>query len=118
MTISRENLSKAETVTVAAIEAGVPLLVEAGEIIAGFQGMVRRRALAELDAWLERARPSLVASFANGVTKDYAAVQAAISSPWSNGQTEGQITKLKLVKRQIYGRGKIDLLQARIVGAG
>ena len=81
LTISRENLSKGETVTVAAVEAGVPLLVEAREIIAGFQGMVRRRALAELDAWLERARPSLVASFANGVTKDYAAVQAAIASP-------------------------------------
>lgn len=118
LTISRDNLSKAETVTVAAIEAGVPLLVEAREIIACFQGMVRRRALPELDGWLDRARASLVASFANGVTKDYAAVQAAIFSPWSNGQTEGQITKLKLVKRQMYGRGKIDLLQARVVGAG
>jgi len=70
-----------------------------------------------LDAWLDRARLSLVASFANGVVKDYAAVQAAISLPWSNGQTEGQITKLKLVKRQMYGRGKFDLLQARVVGA-
>jgi transposase len=118
LTISRDDLSKAETVTVAAIEAGVPLLVEAREIIAGFQGVVRRRALAELDTWLERARPSLVASFANGVAKDYAAVQAAVSSPWSNGQTVGQITKLKLVKRQMYGRGKIDLLQVRLVGAG
>jgi transposase len=117
LTISRENLSKAETVTVTAIDTGTPLLVDAREIIAAFQGIVRRRALAELDAWLERARRSLVASFANGITKDYAAVQAAISSPWSNGQTEGQITKLKLVKRQMYGRGKIDLLQARIVGA-
>lgn len=58
MTIGRENLSKAETVTVAAIEVGVPLLVEAREIIAGFQGMIRRRALAELDAWLERAAPA------------------------------------------------------------
>jgi transposase len=37
--------------------------------------------------------------------------------PWSNGQTEGQITKLKLVKRQMYGRGKLDLLQARLIGA-
>jgi transposase len=37
--------------------------------------------------------------------------------PWSNGQTEGQITKLKLVKRQMYGRAKIDLLQARLIGA-
>jgi transposase len=42
---------------------------------------------------------------------------AAISSAWSNRLTEGQITKLKLVKRQMYGRGKIDLLRARIIGA-
>ncbi|MGJ0533273.1 MAG: hypothetical protein ACR65W_08465, partial [Methylocystis sp.] len=55
----------------------------------------------------------LVASLANGVIKDRAAVRAAIISAWSNGQTEGQITKLKLVKRQMYGRGKIDLLEAR-----
>ena len=40
-----------------------------------------------------------------------------IYSDWSNGQTEGQITKLKLVKRQMYGRGKLDLLQARVIGA-
>ena len=117
MTIGRERLSKSETVTVAAIEGGVPLLVDAREIIAAFQAMIRRKSLADLDPWLERARLSLVASFANGVTKDKAAVSAAISSLWCNGQTEGQITKLKLVKRQMYGRGKLDLLQARVIGA-
>jgi transposase len=116
MTIGRDGLSKAETVSVAAIESGVPLLVEAREIIAAFQAMIRKKSLADLEQWLERARTSLVASFANGVIKDQAAVSAAITSPWSNGQTEGQITKLKLVKRQMYGRGKIDLLQARVIG--
>ncbi|MCK3781316.1 transposase, partial [Ensifer sesbaniae] len=65
-----------------------------------------------------KTRTGLVASFANGIVKDRAAVSAALTSPWSNGQTEGQITKLKLVKRQMYGRGKIDLLQARVIGAG
>jgi len=40
-----------------------------------------------------------------------------IVSPWSNGQTEGQITRLKLIKRQMYGRAKLDLLQARLIGA-
>jgi transposase len=79
--------------------------------------MIRRRAEAGLTPWIERARASLVASFANGVTKDEAAVRAAITLPWSNGQTEGQITRLKLVRRQTYGRGKIDLLQARLIGA-
>jgi transposase len=79
--------------------------------------MIRRKALAELDPWIERAKTSLVAAFANGITKDQAAVSAAISSGWSNGQAEGQICKLKLVKRQMYGRGKLDLLQASVVGA-
>ena len=103
--------------TVAAVEAGVPPLVEAREIIAEFHLMIRRKTEAGLVPWIERARASLVASFARGVTNDEVAVRAAITSPWSNGQTEGQITRLKLVRRQMYGRGKIDLLQARLIGA-
>lgn len=117
MTTSRDTLSKGETVTVAAIEAGVPLLIEAREVIAAFHVMIRRKTEADLSPWIERGRASLVASFANGVDRDIAAVRAAIVSSWSNGQTEGQITKLKLVKRQMYGRGKLDLLQARLIGA-
>ena len=108
-------LSRSETLTVAAIETGVPLLVEARELIASFQGMVRKRATAELGPWIARVRSSLVASFATGIMKDEAAVTAALNLAWSNGQTEGQITKLKLVKRQMYGRGKIDMLQARMI---
>ncbi len=45
------------------------------------------------------------------------AVRAEVIEPWSNGQTEGQINKLKMVKRQMYGRAKIDLLEARLIGA-
>jgi transposase len=94
----------------------MPLLVEAREVIAEFHAMIKRKSQVDLGTWLERARATLVESFANGVTNDRAAVSAAITMGWSNGQTEGQITKLKLVKRQMYGRGKLDLLQARLVG--
>jgi transposase len=52
----------------------------------------------------------MMASFASGIIRDQAAVRAALELPWSNGQTEGQNTKLKLVKRQMYGRAKLDLL--------
>ena len=117
MTISRDMLSKSETVTIAAIEDRLPLLVEAREIIAAFHAMIRTKSQADLDPWIEGARASLVASFTTGIIKDKAAVSAAIASRWSNGQIEGQITKLKLVKRQMYGRGKLDLLQARLLGA-
>ena len=118
LTVGRDGLSRAETVTVAAVEGAVPQLLEAREVIAAFQGMVRKSSMAELGPWLERARRSLVASFVAGITRDLAAVQAALSMPWSNGQTEGQITKLKLVKRMMYGRGKLDLLEARLIAAG
>ena len=118
LTIGREALTKAETVTVAAIEGGVPLLVAAREIVAAFQSMIRKKSAEELEPWLQRAKASLVASFANGMAKDRNAVIAAITLPWSNGQTEGQITKLKLVKRQMYGRSKLDILQACVIGPG
>ena len=117
MTTGRDTLSKTETMTIAAIEDGVPPLIEARAVIAAFHTMIRKKAEAELDAWIEWARSSLVTSFANGVAKDRAAIRAAIVSAWSNGQTEGQITKLKLMKRQMYGRAKIDLLEARLIGA-
>ncbi len=117
MTTSRDNLSKSESVTIAAVEEGVPDLVAARQIISDFHGMVRARAEAQLPAWIDRAANSLVSSFANGIRRDVAAVHAAIFSPWSNGQTEGQVTRLKLVKRQMYGRAKLDLLEARLIGA-
>lgn len=117
MTIARDHLSKADTVTIAAIEANVPTLVEARTLIDRFHVMIRKKIEVELDPWIADASPSLIASFATGINKDKASVRAAIIEPWSNGQTEGQITKLKLVKRQMYGRAKLDLLQARLIGA-
>jgi transposase len=58
-----------------------------------------------------------LASFTTGIVNDRSAVQAALTASWSNGQTEGQNTKLKLVKRQMYGRAKLDLLRACLLGA-
>lgn len=117
MTTARDHLSKSDTVTIAAIEAGVPMLVEARSLVNRFQAMIRTRSASDLDAWITEASKSLAASFASGILHDRVAVHAAITEPWSNGQTEGQITRLKLMKRQMYGRGKLDLLQARLIGA-
>jgi transposase len=71
-----------------------------------------------LETWIDAAMASPLASFAAGIRADRDAVAAAIVQPWSNGQTEGHITRLKLVKRQIFGRAKLDLLRARLVGEG
>jgi transposase len=117
MTTARDHLSKSDTVTIAAIEAGVPTLVDARGLIDRFHSMIRKNAASDLESWINDASTSLIASFAGGIIRDRAAIRAAITEAWSNGQTEGQITRLKLVKRQMYGRAKIDLLQARLIGA-
>jgi transposase len=117
LTMGRDHLSKADTVTVAAVETGVPGLAEARGLVERFMAMIRTKAETELDGWIEKAKASLIAPLARGVAKDAAAIRAAITESWSNGQTEGQITKLKLVKRQMYGRAKLDLLEARLLGA-
>ncbi|WPE24205.1 transposase [Shinella zoogloeoides] len=117
MTTARDDLAKSEAILVAAIEVNVPELVVARTAIGDFQPMIRSKTARRLDKWLEAARQSLIGSFAGGVEKDLNALRNAIISPWPNGQTEGQITRLKLIKRQMYGRAKLDPLQARLIGA-
>lgn len=74
--------------------------------------------LAGFEAWLTTASASGIGAletFAAGLSQDGAAVRAALTTPWSNAQAEGQITKLKLLKRQMYGRANFDLLRRRVL---
>ena len=74
--------------------------------------------LEALEAWLRDARACgvpVVETFAAGLEQDGDAVRAALTTPWSNGQAEGQITRLKLLKRQMYGRAGFDLLRHRLL---
>ena len=82
--------------------------------------MVRERRGERLDAWIEAAAANEIAEirrFALGLRDDAAAVRAGLTRSESNGQTEGQINKLKLVKRAMYGQGKFDLLRQRLLHA-
>ena len=83
-----------------------------------FVQMVKQRQVRRLDGWLARAQQSSsveLRGFASGIKRDYAAVKAALSLPWSQGQVEGQITRLKLLKRQMYGRAHFNLLRSRVL---
>lgn len=85
---------------------------------AGITGKRRFPGVDTFDAWLTDARDCsvrAVVTFAAGLEHDGAAVRAALTLPWSNGQTEGQVNKLKLLKRSIYGRAKLDLLRQRLL---
>lgn len=95
-----------------------PQIAQACELIQEFTLMLRQREGERFDEWLRRVDEQGVSelqSFANGLRKDYEAVKASLTLEWSNGQTEGQVHRLKLLKRQMYGRGRFDLLRKRVL---
>jgi transposase len=82
-----------------------------------FHGLIRGQDRTGLDGWITDVAAGLMTSFAARIVQDVAAVRAALTEPWSNGQTEGQNAKLKQIKRRLYGRAKLDLLRACLMGA-
>jgi len=95
-------------------------LNDARRLTQDFAGMVRNLAGEKLDGWLEEAEASeaqVMRKFAAGVKKDLSAVRTGLTKEWSNGPVEGFVTKLKLLKRQGYGRANLDLLRARVLAA-
>jgi transposase len=88
------------------------------EHVQAFASMVRERRGEHLDGWLnevlEAGVPQLRA-FARGIYKDYAAVKAGLTLVYSNGQTEAQVQRLKLLKRGMYGQAGFDLLRKRVL---
>ncbi|QMW00321.1 transposase [Spirosoma foliorum] len=94
------------------------IIAQVYELVKDFAAMVRTRQAKLLDNWLVRCQTCsavLLQQFGLHLQQDYAAVRAALSTPWSNGQTEGQVTRVKLIKRQMYGRTKLDLLRQRVL---
>jgi transposase len=86
-----------------------------------FSDILRQRQGERLDAWAEAACGCDIAAlrgFATGLRADDAAVRAGLTLEWSNGQTEGQINRLKMLKRQMYGRAGFDLLRQRVLYRG
>lgn len=95
-----------------------PVIAQVYELVKEFAAMVRGRQVESLDDWLARCQnclAMLLQQFGHRLQQDYAAVRAALATEWSNGQTEGQVTRLKLIKRQMYGRAKLDLLRQRVL---
>lgn len=85
-----------------------------------FRRMLKERQGEQLPDWLKRAKASQLPelkSFALGISRDYAAVSAAFSLPWSNGVVEGNINRLKYLKRQMFGRAHLDLLRIKVLHA-
>ena len=93
-------------------------VAEAIALAQDFATLVRQRQPMQLDLWLTRATTSAVDAirrFATGLYEDYEAVKAGVTLPWNSGPVEGHINRLKMVKRQMFGRARLDLLSRRFV---
>jgi transposase len=85
-----------------------------------FFTMVKERHADQFDPWLEESLHSGIPdlqTFAQGLKREYSAIKAALTLPYSNGPVEGQVNKLKYIKRSMYGRGSFELLRQRVLQA-
>ncbi len=113
-----EKLTEEQCKEVEVLRAANAEVAQAIVLVRNFAQMVRELMPASLDPWLQTAKESELpelCSFAGGIEKDKAAVHAALSHHWSNGPVEAQVQKLKLVKRQMFGRANFDLLRQRVL---
>ncbi len=95
-----------------------PVIAQTYDLVQDFTIMLRERQGGRLDGWLKRVQEqegSELRSFAQGIQRDYDAVKAGLTLEWSNGQVEGQVHRLKLLKRQMYGRGSFQVLRKRVL---
>ena len=93
-------------------------IAEAIDPAQDFTQLVRQRQPAQLDPWLKRATNSTLEAlrrFAAGLSEDYQVVKAGGTLPWSTGPVEGHINRLKMLKRQMFGRARLDLLGHRFL---
>ena len=91
---------------------------ELHDLAQAFGTMVRQREATALDGWLRQAPASEnveLRNFGAFLERDYSAVHAALTIPWSTGPVEGHINRLKLIKRSAYGRANFDLLRQRVL---
>src|SRR5215470_9813841 len=112
--------TEAEAQQLTQLHAQSPAVAEAIDLAQDFTQLVRQRQPERLDPWLKRATTSAVDAvqrFAAGLYEDDEAVKAGVTLPWSTGPVEGHINRLKMLKRQMFGRARLDLLGRRFLRA-
>jgi transposase len=115
-----EKRTEVEAQQLTHLHAQDPEVAEAIDLAQDFTHMVRQRQPASLDPWLQRASTSPVEAlqrFAMGLYEDYDAIKAGVTLPWSSSPVEGHINRLKMLKRQRFGRAHLDLLSRRFLRA-
>ncbi len=114
----RRQMSARQIANVDALKAASAEFTTMRHLAMRFRGLLRGGTVEKLDNWLNDARKCGIYGmrrFARTVRQDIEAVRNAVLESWNNGQTEGQINRLKMLKRAMYGRAGVDLLRARMM---
>jgi transposase len=114
----QEDLKEEELAYLRLLRQASPPVEATYQLVGTFLHMVRERTGEQLDAWLEAVQASHLKpfqSFVTAVLQDKDAVLAGLTLPWSNGPLEGNVNRLKLIKRSMYGRAEFDLLKLRVL---
>ena len=114
----RSTLTAGQAAKIDALKAASSDFTTMRALAMRFRGIFRSRDIGKLDVWLDDAQASgiyTIGRFVRTLRQDIAAVRNAITEFWSNGQVEGQINRLKTLKRAMYGRPNIELLRARMI---
>jgi len=120
LTRKREDLDQEDQVRLDQLLNLSPEVLSIHALLHAFLEMVRERKHEQLRTWMQEATKSGIVemkSFVAGIERDYDAVSAALHLPWSQGQTEGFVNKLKTAKRMMYGRAGFALLRQRLLHA-
>jgi transposase len=119
LTARPADLAAEDSAALAAVTAACPHLAALRDLIGGFAAMMTAlTGYKDLDNWLDDADASglqPLRSFARGIRKDHDAVLSGLTLPWSSGKVEGTVNKIKMLKRQTYGRASFELLRHRIL---
>ncbi len=113
-----EQQSDSDSETIALLKQQHPNLKKAIELAQNLANIVRRKQPDQLEEWYQSAQSSQIKafiSFATSLKEDWEAVKNGVTLSWSNGQVEGQINRLKMLKRQMYGRASHELLKKRVL---
>jgi transposase len=117
---TRKALTEEQAAFLERLKTGCPKIALAQSLALDFFTMVRQRASGRLEEWIERASASGIAElkqFGASLRRDWEAVVAGLTLEWSSGPVEGQINRLKMVKRQMFGRAGLSVLRVRILPA-
>jgi transposase len=119
LTTAPDELDASERRFLDRLRQEAPDLTRAGDLASRFAALVRGEGEdgsgTALDSWMAAARGTALDAFVRGIDRDHAAVLAALTEPWSTGPAEGQINRLKLLKRTMYGRANYELLRQRVL---